>query len=497
VEKNLVGYKRELQEYMDSLTGDWENEFDKVFNLARKFFHAQEYANSVKYYDKAIALNPDYAPLYNNKAAALSKLGKRRDLISLCLETLKLNENDSIAFSNLFREAEWQKKLKQTIPQIVNKPDTYDYKIRYIVRYADSVATPYKAKYFQVFDDMGICNRCGDYEEYFWVKYIFERTEENTFIRAYLIAFCAAILEIKRNLIFKDLETKPIGHYTRVETIRHLVVKESGDRNKFRLNNVAYMNDPSEGHVFLDILSHVLKDQTLSNYYSLANGKEGRQPINDSDTYLGSFSTNVDSLPLWVQYGNNGQGCCLIFNSSCFDKEEPITPEQIRMQPQPQTEIEYTEKEEKTVAPKYCLYRVIYTDSIEDLKETTIYAPLEKVSKLLSHIDREMKKVSDSSVREDLRRIVINAIDQIRFLFKNTDYVHEHELRIVISSYDPKEDEGNRPREIPHMYVEMDKELEYDEIILGPKVEKPSEVAPYVYYTKKVKAVTKSSIKYQ
>ena len=87
MEKNLVGYKRELQEYMDSLTGDWENDFDKVFNLARKLFHAQEYANSVKYYDKAIVLNPDYALLYNNKAVVLSNLGKKKDIIDLYLKS--------------------------------------------------------------------------------------------------------------------------------------------------------------------------------------------------------------------------------------------------------------------------------------------------------------------------------------------------------------------------------------------------------------------------
>ena len=108
-----------------------------------------------------------------------------------------------------------------------------------------------------------------------------------------------------------------------------------------------------------------------------------------------------------------------------------------------------------------------------------------------------MKKISDLSTQLELRRIVVNAIDQIRFLFKNTDYAHEHELRIVIWSDRPIADEGERSREIPHLYVEMNKKLTYDEIILGPKAEKPSELSPYIYYTEKVKRVTKSTIKYQ
>ena len=495
MEKDLADYKRELQAYKDALTENWEDDFDQVFELGQKYFDAKEYANSVKYYDRAIELNPNDSVSYNNKGVALSALGKKKDVINLYLKTLELDDKDSVAFSNLFRQAMWQGQLKQTVPQIINKPDVYSNKIEYIVEYALAVATPHKAKYFQIFDDIELSDRCADHEKYFWVKYIFEKTEANTFIRAYLIAFYAAILEIKQNLIFKEVETKQIGHYTRIESIKHLVVQMPENKNKLRLNNVAYMNDPSEGQVFLELLS----DQVLSSYYSAANGKGIRQIMNDSDTYLGSFSTNVDSLPLWVQYGNNGQGCCLIFNSSCFDEEQPITPEQMKMQPRQQAEMRRPKREEKTLGSKYCLYRVIYTDNIEKLKEeeASIYAQLERVSTLLSHIDREMKRIDASSVREELRYIVLNVVDQIRFLFKNTDYAHEHELRIVISSDKPRADEGNRSREIPHLYVEMDKELKYDEIILGPKVEKPSEVAPYIYYTGKVKTVTKSTIKYQ
>ena len=502
MEKNLEDSKRELQRYKDALLEGWEDDFAQVFELAQRYFDAEDYASAITHYTRVTELDAEHASSYNNIGVALSALGKKKDVIDLLLKSLELDKESSIVFSNLFREMMEQKSFKKMIPQVINKPDIYDNSISYIVDYAVDVAIPHKAKYFQIFDDISISRRCDDHERYFWVPYIFEKTEENTLIRAYLIAFHAAILEIKQSLIFKGVEESAIGHYTKIESIKHLVVKDPEDRNKLRLNNAAYMNDPSEGHVFLDLLSHVLKVQVLSNYFSVANGKNTRQPINDSNTYLGSFSTNIDSLPLWVQYGNNGQGCCLIFNSSCFDKEESITPEQMNMQIQPQTETEHTDKEEQVIAQKYCLYRVIYTDSIEALKESepSIYAPLEKVSKLLSHIDREMKKIHDVNTKEELRRIVINAIDQIRFLFKHTDYAHEHELRTVISSSKSTRsiaDEGNRSREIPHLYVAMDKKLLYDEIILGPKVEKPSEVAPYIYYTKKVKAVTKSTIKYQ
>ncbi|MCL2842553.1 MAG: DUF2971 domain-containing protein [Oscillospiraceae bacterium] len=499
MEKNLNDSTRELERYKGALQEGWEDDFAQVFELAQRYFAAEDYANAISYYTKVTELNPEHATSYNNIGAALAWLGKKKDVINLYLKSLELDKEDSVVFSNLIRQAMWQKKIPQTVPQMLDKPSRYTWILEHIKEYADAVATPHKAKYFQIFDDMEISDDCDDYEKYFWVKYIFENTKGHTAIRAYLIAFYAVILEIKHSLILKEIEGKSIGHYTRIESIKYLVAKEQGNENRFRLNNAAYMNDPSEGHVFLDLLSHVLKGQVLSNYFSTENETGVRQAIHDSDTYLGSFSTNIDSLPLWVQYGNNGQGCCLVFDSNCFDKEGLVTPEQMKMQTQPLIEVGHTEKEEQAIAPKYCLYQVIYTDSIEALKESepSIYAPLEKVSKLLTHIDREMKKIHDPGIKEELRRIVVNAVDQIRFLFKNTDYAHEHELRIVISSNQPTADAGNRSREIPHLYMEMDKELIYDEIILGPKVEKPSEVAPYIYYTKKAKAVTKSTIKYQ
>lgn len=50
---------------------------------------------------------------------------------------------------------------------------------------------------------------------------------------------------------------------------------------------------------------------------------------------------------------------------------------------------------------------------------------------------------------------------------------------------------------VPHVYIDMKRELEIEEVVLGPKVSEPLEISNYLYYTGKVDKVTKSKIKYK
>lgn len=50
---------------------------------------------------------------------------------------------------------------------------------------------------------------------------------------------------------------------------------------------------------------------------------------------------------------------------------------------------------------------------------------------------------------------------------------------------------------VPHVYINLDKEIKLKEVILGPKVDNVSEIANYLYYTEKVDKVSKSNIKYR
>lgn len=99
---------------------------------------------------------------------------------------------------------------------------------------------------------------------------------------------------------------------------------------------------------------------------------------------------------------------------------------------------------------------------------------------------------------DKIRTIVANILDQIRFLFKSVDYQHEKELRIIRFQMDNvKLSSTSENYNVPHLFIELDRELKYKEVILGPKVEYPQEIATYLKYTNKVRNVTLSKIEYK
>ena len=97
------------------------------------------------------------------------------------------------------------------------------------------------------------------------------------------------------------------------------------------------------------------------------------------------------------------------------------------------------------------------------------------------------------------KMIIINILDQVRFLFKDKNYEHEKEVRIVKFESNGRVHftEDSEDLVIPHVYINFQRDLIADEVILGPKVTNSVEIANYLFYTKKVNKVTKSHIKYQ
>lgn len=50
---------------------------------------------------------------------------------------------------------------------------------------------------------------------------------------------------------------------------------------------------------------------------------------------------------------------------------------------------------------------------------------------------------------------------------------------------------------VPHAYIEIDKPLMIDEVILVPKIKNPTEAANYIYFVNRNISVSKSRIQYQ
>ena len=135
------------------------------------------------------------------------------------------------------------------------------------------------------------------------------------------------------------------------------------------------------------------------------------------------------------------------------------------------------------------IYKVCY-----DAKEDSLEKEIDSIKLAFEKIkekDDERKKYLSSA---------LNLIDDIRYLFKESDYSYENEYRII-KSYEGKESEiftsDSSNSVIPGLYVYIDKELKYSKIKLGPKCDDIDFVAPYIKYVDPNIEVTQSEISYR
>ena len=109
------------------------------------------------------------------------------------------------------------------------------------------------------------------------------------------------ILRVKKG----DLEKIAVGHYTSLETIKILIKKNKDEAAYLRLTNGRQMNDPLEGKLLIDYILDKNKNLGKNN-----NSKNWKPTF----WYLSSATTELDSLPMWKQYGEDAKGGMLVYN---------------------------------------------------------------------------------------------------------------------------------------------------------------------------------------
>ena len=334
------------------------------------------------------------------------------------------------------------------------------------------------------------------------------------------------ICHIKRQCILtcknKDENGNGIDfrHYTSINTLKLLLSEKENASPRMRLSNVAYMNDPSEGQAFNEIAKHIsfkdknkeYNDTTKSGQTAFEfieerakNSRGYKKTGNYKKVYMTSLSANIDYIYMWGLYGGNGKGCNIRFGVDFFDVWETY----------PENYIPYYE------APKYPLYMVCYLKAenglqgeyeysdlpVENIlqyhkeKQMKICKDIENISNLIwsirSIIDSpEMKGAADEKFYASIYAIIDNMLDEVKYLFKYSEYKDEEEARVLIYSENIKTDEGKED-DIPRIYSEIDKEIDISEIMLGPKAEDTYKLKTWLYANKKVDDVTESQRHYR
>lgn len=243
-----------------------------------------------------------------------------------------------------------------------------------------------------------------------------------------------------RNSKFRFNKDSPVYHYTKLNTLQILTKPDA----TFHLSNTAYLNDPQEGKLALDILNDCLDENKylkLSEFSSLLNAKD----YSLSSCFIASFMKKNDSLPMWVQYGDNGAGCCI--------------------------GIDLKNSGEDIFEVTYCKDDIIkFFTAVLDILNT--------------YIDKNPEiSIQSDPVFVYAKRI----LDQSCYLYKDTHYSHEHEVRIIrfLPLKSAKAKKEPLPGEIfPRVYCEIPIKrsifdnigLSFSSITLGPTVSKQEQI---------------------
>lgn len=317
-----------------------------------------------------------------------------------------------------------------------------------------------------------------------FLTHVFTSTEplkDNGVIRSYILKLYGLVKHIKRLLLIEPNSGSPIYHYSRIQSLAYLTDYNQQGASRFRLSNVAYMNDPAEGNIISDMLRSKCGDigakEILLELYGDENTKYRR-------TFLSSFSKKPDFLPMWVQYADNGTGCCYKIPTSLFGEKDSS----------PERQATGMVSKNRKDPERSVLYQVNYysksnniiTYDMNDKVEPYINQIIEIVMRLRPYF--EIAKVANT---------VAGMLDEIRYLFKSSDYRTEAEVRIVETDFeDLAIIEKVGETQAPKLYLQLSFDLYFDEIILGPKVRGVKEWSAYLGKCTNVNKVSVSKIQY-
>lgn len=344
-------------------------------------------------YDMAIALDDNYADVYYNRGVVYYNKGEYDKAIEDYNKVINIKPDCEEVYSSIGNAYYVKQEYEKAIDINSNLDITYiAYDLRAntyeaLGKHNEAKSDRNKAKSLKV--------RLDDRQFYDYIQSMkFDNKIEFNIWELFL-----AISELKQSFLNKSYTAK-VAHYTKLSTLKFLINRYKEPR--LRLYNVSYMNDPSEGTVFLKLLKQVDEEVAglMDKLYGTAN-IGSRQKLIGKDT----FSNNIDtSLPMWTQYTDDGQGACLIFNHKFFDYKDESSTVAVKQQE------DFNKK--NNCKECYCLYEVNYI-KWDDGKQK--YNIIPKLKELIEPICKQLIKLNtitgNSENKEKLNEIIQNLLD--------------------------------------------------------------------------------------
>ncbi|MDE0405297.1 MAG: tetratricopeptide repeat protein [Nitrospira sp.] len=522
-----------------------------------------EYEKAIEDCTKAVELNPAHANAYINRGIAYDKKGDHDLAIKDYTKVPELEPNNLFAYHNrgiaYINKNDHDKALENFNKILERDPANeeihlfcgfayslkgeHDKAVEYFTKALElnlNYANAYLCRGFVYIDKANFLNAFKDFKEA--VKYdpllkgevseicvadqiadIYKNHAEKVGAKAFELYFwlLEAISNIQQKQLYAPQPNAEVAHYTSLHTLKSLA-----DKGRFRLYNAAYMNDPEEGRVFFDIMKESGIDVQEVFY-----GDEA--PPYPSPAYIGSFvkvdkkDEEKDKLFLWRMYGKrNGQeavGACLIFKheGTVFAKSpnsQTGAMQQLQSKLLMSESVHQNPEEKQPRKPE--LYKIVYSD--EEIPQEFPLSPAmqlagipssdkwnnqelcKKLAESLKQIKEHIENEKDNENKRELRKLVCDLLDTIRFLFKARHYQEEGEVRVVhVRYYDEtkttqKEDgiQVDTEQIPPRFYLETHDDFRFSEVILGPQTRGAPEWKRWLKEQDKTLSVKRSGIKY-
>lgn len=288
-------YNNQLKEAMEDFNRAIEIDKDyKEAYLQRGWYygHENQLEKAIENFNRAIEIDEDYKEAYFFRGGCYYLLTKYDEAIEEFNRAIEIDRDYKEVY--LYMGASYYDKGKNINDNIENALKCCSKALEIDQYYKDA----YKLRSY-IHEACGETNnaildevRCKDVD---FGNYIEEKIGSENHIK--ICNLFLKVIELKEKLIYDKKDS--VAHYTKINNIKHLVKPpknkngEDSDYPKLRLNNVSYMNDPTEGDIFKKLLKQKLKklgnEQLIENLYGAREEDEREVIQGKSNTFLASF----------------------------------------------------------------------------------------------------------------------------------------------------------------------------------------------------------------
>lgn len=295
---------------------------------------------------------------------------------------------------------------------------------------------------------------------------------------------------LKKVLVFYD-NGKQLGYYTTLSSLFYLLSDEKGDvRYRLSIFDARHMNDPNEGQVLEQYFnSRITQKIKLDSYH------QKRQSFRKTFVFLKSFTTKMDSLPMWVQYANDGRGCLITINPDMFSVGDKMVKSK-----------KFSFLNDLFTEDDYHLYNVAYFNGIDFITSEgkVVTTEVDEIRSIYEKIIFWYEQERKDDIEVELFQAIDNILSRAKYLIKRDDYNNEDEIRVMFfrtGNEGDIEQTGIEREALPKVYIHSTVETQIKEIVLGPKIRNGYDIVPYIYkqlekmYQEKIQ-ITQSGIEY-